>query len=381
MSFTLFEVTLIIGIVHGVVASAFMLSTRRHQPHQRLLGFIILVFSIVISRGLLNSLGWTSYHWVRFLPLGPELFLPPLVYLYVCLVTSASSSDNPSYFKHLLLPLVWCSYDLTVYFSSVIQPDPVSQAQITQKLFYTQINTIEDKLILISTWFYLLLGVSRFRQFIHDCKKLDHHKSKVLHRWILHILAWMVVLAVFLLINNLMDLFKPHDATRLVRWQGFNVYLALTTYYLATLGVRLQSPRLFDAIQSIKVHQHKSQTNTYPELEQKLHQYLFEEEHYADPEISSKQVAEALGIPPESLSFHINRKLKTSFRDLVNQYRITAFRENVKRLASQNELANTSILNLAMDSGFNSQASFYRVFKKIEGTTPRQFVDKDLENS
>ncbi|MCB1605044.1 MAG: helix-turn-helix transcriptional regulator [Xanthomonadales bacterium] len=39
------------------------------------------------------------------------------------------------------------------------------------------------------------------------------------------------------------------------------------------------------------------------------------------------------------------------------------------------ESDNLTILDIALDCGFNSQASFYRAFKKFEGMTPKAYLD------
>jgi len=380
MSFRLYDLILITGIVQGLVASVLMISSRQFQPHQKLLGLIVVVFVTVIMRALVYSLNWDAIHWLRFAPLGLELFLPPLLYFYVCLVTAVSGAQQPAHRNHLVLPVVWLSYDLVVFVLTLIQPDAATQNHLAIALYYESVNLVEDKLILLSTWLYLILGLRRFLHFSHHMDQLDHAKSQVLYRWVWQILIWMVMLALFLMLNNVLDLLGIWTEYRWPRWMGFNIYLALTTYYLGSLGMRLQSPRLFEAIQSIKVHQHKSQANDYELLRQQLHQYLFVEQHYLEPDLSSQQVAEALNIPAETLSFLLNRKLKVSFRDLLNQYRIDVVKSLIKERTAIEKLSTNSILDLAMEAGFNSQASFYRAFKKFVGITPLQFATQQKDH-
>ena len=366
MSFRLYDLVLITGIVQGLVASILMISSRQFQPHQKLLGLIVLVFITVILRALVYSMNWDEVLWARFLPLGLELFLPPLMYFYLCLITSVSRLQEPTRMKHLLLPMSWLMYDLMTYGLTIIQPDMAAQNHMADWLYYEPVNLLEDKLILLSTWFYLILGIGRFRTFNQHMKSLDLRQSQVLHRWLLQIVIWMTVLGVFLLLNNLIDLFRLWEDSRWSRWMGFNTYLAVTTYYLGSLGMRLQSPRLFEAIQSIKTHQHKDQASDYEQLREHLYRYVFDEQRYLDPDLNSQQVARALQVPAETLSFLLNRKLKTTFRDLLNQYRVTAVQEKIKQHTNGKPTTN-SILDLALESGFNSQASFYRAFKKILG--------------
>jgi AraC-like DNA-binding protein len=376
MAFRLYDLILILGIFQGLVAGVLMIGSKQFQPHQRLLGLIVVVFVTVILRALVYSLNWDQIHWLRFAPLGLELFLPPLMYFYVCFITTVSGARQPKRRMHWVLPFIWLSYDLLLYFMALIQPDQAAQNLIADRMYYDPVNFIEDKLILLSTWLYLILGCRRYLHFSRQLAQLDHEKSKILQRWIIQILLWLVVLALFLLLNNVLDLLGMWAEHRWPRWMGFNIYLALTTYYLGTLGMRLQSPRLFEAIQSIRVHQNKSQANDYDQLQQQLHQYLFVERHYLNPELNSQQVAEALNIPGETLSFLLNRKLKVSFRDLINQYRTEAVKTLIAERAAVETLSTNSILDLALEAGFNSQASFYRAFKKFVGITPLQFASQ-----
>ena len=81
-----------------------------------------------------------------------------------------------------------------------------------------------------------------------------------------------------------------------------------------------------------------------------------------------------LGITSESLSLIVNQKFEMGFRDLINSYRVN----RVKELLSENKRSALSILDLALDSGFNSQASFYRAFKKFEDMSPKVYMEKLL---
>ena len=59
-----------------------------------------------------------------------------------------------------------------------------------------------------------------------------------------------------------------------------------------------------------------------------------------------------------------------NFNDFVNQFRVAAIKE---RLA-QGEHLQFTLLAIALECGFNSKATFNRVFKKWEGKTPGQYV-------
>lgn len=89
-----------------------------------------------------------------------------------------------------------------------------------------------------------------------------------------------------------------------------------------------------------------------------------------------RQVAERLAVNSGFLSQVINSRFNKSFRELINEYRI----EEVKRQLLDNQ-QQASILSLALEAGFNSEASFYRVFKSSTGLTPKAFVKGKLNSA
>ena len=87
---------------------------------------------------------------------------------------------------------------------------------------------------------------------------------------------------------------------------------------------------------------------------------------YLDPELSLNSLAKSVGMSSHHLSQILNGEEGKSFYDFVNAYRI----ENAKdKLAATED----SILDIAFASGFNSKATFNRLFKKFCGQTPTQF--------
>ena len=80
---------------------------------------------------------------------------------------------------------------------------------------------------------------------------------------------------------------------------------------------------------------------------------------------------------PHKLSKLINSQLHQNFFDFINKYRIEEF----KNLALDAEHKHYSILVIAYDAGFNSKASFNRIFKNITGYTPSQYIkNKNLHS-
>ena len=94
------------------------------------------------------------------------------------------------------------------------------------------------------------------------------------------------------------------------------------------------------------------------------------ERPYLNSELKLADLAGMLGISTHHLSQLLNQKLGANFYDFVNEYRI---REIQQRLLDPAYQAYT-ILGIAFDTGFSSKTSFNRLFKKLTGFTPSEYV-------
>ena len=100
-----------------------------------------------------------------------------------------------------------------------------------------------------------------------------------------------------------------------------------------------------------------------------LNSIMVNEKLYLETELNIADLAYRLNIPIHQLSKLINTQLNNNFFEFVNNYRIEEF----KKLVANPKNKHFSILGLAIDAGFNSKATFNRIFKNSTGLTPSQF--------
>ena len=101
----------------------------------------------------------------------------------------------------------------------------------------------------------------------------------------------------------------------------------------------------------------------------RLKDYLEREQPWRNPELGLADLARDLGISENRLSERIRQGFGTSFYALLNRLRLEEF----ERLARDPARRDASVLELAFEAGFNSKASFYRVFREAHGITPGAF--------
>ena len=94
-----------------------------------------------------------------------------------------------------------------------------------------------------------------------------------------------------------------------------------------------------------------------------------EQELYKKQHLSLKETADMMCISDKKLSHLLNICLDSNFYEYVNTYRVTYFIKKINEGAAEK----LTLLAIAFDSGFNSKATFNRVFKQQMGITPIQF--------
>lgn len=91
------------------------------------------------------------------------------------------------------------------------------------------------------------------------------------------------------------------------------------------------------------------------------------EQRYTDETLDLPSLAASLGVSTHQLSQLINEHLGINYTRFIKTYRITA----AKRLLL--EQPEETVLNIALQTGFNSLSSFHAAFKELEGQTPGAF--------
>lgn len=105
------------------------------------------------------------------------------------------------------------------------------------------------------------------------------------------------------------------------------------------------------------------------EVKDKLTRAMKESRLYRDADLTLQSLAETLGVTSHQLSWVVNEVMGLSFSSLINGWRI----EEVKRFLAESDSSGSSILQAAMEAGFNSKAAFNRAFKVQTGMTPSEY--------
>ncbi len=97
---------------------------------------------------------------------------------------------------------------------------------------------------------------------------------------------------------------------------------------------------------------------------------MLDKRPYLEPELNLASLAAMSGFPAAQVSAAINHYFGQNFRNWVNSYRV----EEVKKRLADPANAHLNMTGIAFDCGFNSEASFYRIFRQFTGQSPKPYL-------
>lgn len=142
--------------------------------------------------------------------------------------------------------------------------------------------------------------------------------------------------------------------------------------YYEQLGVSTPRSPIADAAVPGSVQRYAKSGLSARQMEtvkQQLARLMEEERIYLKPDLTLPELAGLLDCSINHLSQAINAGFGMSFFDYLNRYRV----REAMRLLCPGEAETPTVLDVALQVGFNSTSTFYVAFKKVTGQTPAQY--------
>jgi len=229
-------------------------------------------------------------------------------------------------------------------------------------------------------------------------KKLGNYYSyeeNITLNWVYGVIALYLIMNIFWLIDDLLCwLFHDFSDIFLILTTVVNLVIVFWIGYFGFSQGDIFRGNLFVEKQNIDSKNSCKKTNNKSEellrnkntddsvnnnLEQKfniIQSTMVSEKLYLDPKLNLRTLSEVVAINEKEVSMLINKCASVNFFTFVNKFRIEEF----KRLLTTKKMEEMSISGLAMESGFNSKSTFYSVFKKEEGITPKEYMTYQKES-
>lgn len=110
-------------------------------------------------------------------------------------------------------------------------------------------------------------------------------------------------------------------------------------------------------------------TEVSPEAIARIRNTMEKHQLYLKQNLNIEDFARQVGIHYRDVSSIINSQFNTNFFEFVNEYRVT----RAKQMLLDPQYAEMTILDILLESGFNSKSSFHRFFKRYTGMSAAEF--------
>ncbi len=107
---------------------------------------------------------------------------------------------------------------------------------------------------------------------------------------------------------------------------------------------------------------------------ERIRRTMEEQQLYLKQNLNIEEFARHVGIHYREVSSIINKHFDTNFFEFVNEYRVT----KAKQMLLDTNNAEMTILDILLESGFNSKSSFHRFFKRYTGMSAADFRKQNL---
>jgi len=367
----------LIGFVQSLFFIVLILTKKKLQLKDYFLSAYILILGLNLM-----FMYWfeTGYHdskpVIIILDFAYWTLLGPLLYIYIDITVAKKQQLKWNYLIHLF-PFIFILIAFSDYLTTGINSSFFNyrSSSMLFKAGYLvwMYNSPVYYIILI---FKLNKHKKRIKNYFATPKDIDL-------KWLNYLIHGFAVFLFFLLFSGL-----------IFRW--FNLSVVIDSYHFTWLvmviyifGIGFYGYKQKGIFSDYEVKIEK-QLVSEPDKDQYKKSGLREEEAsmiqeslelimdrdkpYLDYDITLPKLADILNTTSHKLSQVINEKYNANFFEFINRYRLI----DLKVLLKDESNADTKIMALAYDCGFNSKSAFYSFFKKETFLTPTDYRNKHL---
>lgn len=375
-----FKTVILLGGLQGLILSGLLFYSVRNRQSNRLLAVLILLMALANINLYLNESSWFAQYPIlnllaAVIPMVIIMPMGPLIYFYIRSFSDPNFIFRKKYRVHFIPVVIDLLPKLTaiIYITGLIfRFFPKNDAP--WGLFIDQVNMYSDIPRWISISIYLWVSYRYLKSF--KFKPADEKEELRRFPWLEQFLKAFTIFQVIWLLY-LVPYVIPGISDRmmdLVDWYPVYIPLSILIYWLGIKGWMASSAKANQ--QGIKGRP----ASPIPallseEIIARLKTSMVTEKLYLNPALNLAILSKHTAIPAKTISAVLNQQLHKSFNEFINAYRIDAIKERL--LASTDK--HLTIAGLAYECGFNSQPTFQRAFKAIQGESPSEFLLRNTE--
>ena len=380
---------LLILVLQGLIFVILLFNRyyKKRQLSDLFLGLILLHSCYSQICYTVGFMGWYNAFRttkINYFLINIAVALAPLIYLYVKSITTSNFSFKKTYWWHFSLAFSYVLYRLSIYTYDLLQPGfhDTQNGILKIELDETYVQAIMGY---IETPFMLMYLAFTFQLFYSYRKKIIQYFSNTYKLELNWILSFLILFSLLFLYGTIQDIIGSRfmDLGYEQRW-WLNLTMAIVTLYVAVKGYFTDTTKLnkLDFSFSPKTIGIPEDANAFEEGQsiskqdvETVRQLMEGEKVYLNPELNLSDLAKMAKMSRGQLSEIINTSFEKNFNDFVNGYRVEAF----KAMLENDKHKQLSLLGIAQECGFNSKATFNRVFKKLTHLSPTEYLKTQLQ--
>lgn len=306
----------------------------------------------------------------RYIQIEMLFGIGPCLYFYTKCITQPKFKFQKKHFIHFV-PLVL----EFIFFRTSIYRIGADGLYVEEMPLYSYVYLTEQWLGLISILMYSFISFSILLKYKDQLKAYYSKIEHLSHKWLQTPIIIFAGFFIYWQILTEIDRFVFDKIYREYYFLPNFVLLSIITCWLGFRGY-IQKER------EVVLLKPETKETTHKHIEKdeafitRLKNLMKTKKPYLDPELNLSMLAELLDMKPKELSAKINQNCQQNFYDLINSYRIEAFKHRLK----SSERLQYSLLGHAYECGFNSKSTFNHVFKKNTQLTPSQYL-KSIKNT
>ena len=379
-SFNLYSTPLLLLVLQAYVFAVLLLMRYFNQKYLPALFLALLIFITGYHRTT-YTIGFMEWYdtyrntKINYWLIALSLAVGPLLYFYVKSITTSNFRFKKKDFYHFVPVSLFVIYKISIFVYDASLPgfdetqNGYLKIHLDEKYVQPLVGIVESLQMLLYLTFTLQL-------YYAYKKKIQHFFSNTYAielNWIRNFLFIYSFLFLYSIFEGVIgDLIVDLHWTQ--RW-WYQFFSALAIIYIGIKGYFTDTNTLenlnFDVIPSSeKKTLDAPKDNNILENKTKLEQFMNDEKPFLNPDLNLKELSKMLKISVPVLSETINSGFQKNFNDFINGYRVKAVQDMLKE-GKQKQL---SLLGIAHECGFNSKATFNRVFKKLTNSSPSEYA-------
>ncbi len=359
-------------MLQGVIFAALLLrrGVRERSSSDKWLAALVLVLSATLITPFIGFANvYDNNQWLTYFPFAILYTYGVFVWLYTVTLTDAKRTFSSRELLLFLPAAIYLVYRFFLFSHSVewkTEFDRNYGDTSAAVIFVTE---------LAWNMTFLFLAIRHYRKYRAWLDENYSDTERIKFDWLRNFLYLFTAVAILGAAFDLTNSFVT--PLSYIQFFYFEVVLAISTYYLAVSGyIRSRNIEInFVSVAEISTEEKRAllSNDELRRQSERLEQLLVSERPYLEPSLTLTELSRMLGVNTTVLSYVINQSQGCNFNDLINRYRVEAVKAELAKGSDE------QLLTIALDSGFNSKATFNRAFKKFTGLSPSEYQENTSE--